>query len=71
MQVTFDQLKAGDFFTANINMGQDILLYQKIDQGSMFSHNAILLNTGNLCKLYTGPNATFEKVEVQFEIRSL
>ena len=66
--VKWDNLQAGDFFTANINMGQDVLLYQKIKQDGIF-HNAVLLNTGEICNLYISDNTTFEKVEVTFSIK--
>lgn len=64
----WDKLKVGDFFTANIKMGIDTLLYQKIEQEDVF-HNAVLLNTGQVCNLYIGPKTTFEKVEVTFDIK--
>lgn len=67
--VKWDKLQVGDFFTANINMGQDTLLYQKIEIPNSVLHNAILLNEGKLCNLYIGPETTFEKVEVTFEIK--
>lgn len=66
--VKWDKLKVGEFFTANINMGQDTLLYQKIQAPGVL-HNAILLNTGEICNLYIGQDVTFEKVEVTFDIK--
>lgn len=66
--VKWNKLNVGDFFTANINMGQDTLLYQKIEPSGVF-YNAMLLNTGKLCNLYIGPDATFEKVEVTFSLK--
>lgn len=66
--VKWDKLNVGDFFTANINMGQDTLLYQKIEHESLY-HNAVLLNTGQICNLYIGPETTFEKVEVTFSLK--
>jgi hypothetical protein len=66
--VKWDKLEVGDFFTANINMGQDTLLYQKINTPGML-HNTILLNSGEICNLYIGPETTFEKVEVTFSIK--
>jgi hypothetical protein len=65
--VEWDKLKVGDFFSANINMGEDTLLYQKI-QPTNTGYNATLLNNGELCYLYTD-NQTFEKVEVTFSIK--
>lgn len=67
-KVKWDKLEAGDFFTANINMGQDTLLYQKIEQESLYQ-NAVLLNTGQICNLHISPDATFEKVEVTFSLK--
>lgn len=66
--VKWPDLKEGDFFTANIHMGEDTLLYQKIDQFGIF-YNAVLINKGKLCNLYIGPDTTFEKVEVTFDIK--
>jgi len=67
--VKWNDLNVGDFFTANINMGQDTLLYQKIDIPDGIFHNAVLLNTGKLCNLYIGPDTAFEKVEVTFSFK--
>jgi hypothetical protein len=64
----WNDLSVGDFFTANINMGEDTLLYQKINDTEK-SYNAILLNKGLLCCLATDSLATFEKVEVTFDIK--
>ena len=49
-------------------MGQDTLLFQKIEQEDVF-HNAVLLNSGQVCNLYVGPETAFEKVEVTFDIK--
>lgn len=68
--VKWDKLKVGDFFTANINMGQDTLLYQKVEAPGLL-HNAVLLNKGTVCNLYVGPDTTFEKVEVTFDIKPI
>jgi hypothetical protein len=67
--VEWDKLRDGDFFTANINMGEDTLLYQKIKSINA-GYNAVLLNTGELSCLYT-ENQTFEKVEVTFSIKPI
>lgn len=64
----WEDISIGDFFTANINMGQDTLLFQKIEVEGIH-HNAVLLNKGELCNLYIGPETTFEKVEVTFSIK--
>lgn len=66
--VKWEKLKEGDFFTANIHMGEDALLYQKIEQHGVF-HNAVLINKGKLCNLFIGPETTFEKVEVTFSVK--
>ena len=66
--VKWKDLSVGDFFTANINMGVDTLLYQKVEAPGV-NHNAILLNNGTICNLYIGPDTTFEKVEVTFSIK--
>ena len=50
-------------------MGEDTLLYQKIEIPNSVFHNAILLNKGTLCNLYIGPETTFEKVDVTFDIK--
>ena len=68
--VKWCDLQRGDFFTANINMGQDTLLYQKIEQEGIL-HNAVLLNNGQLSHLYIGPDTTFEKVEVTFSLKPI
>jgi hypothetical protein len=66
--VKWNKLKPGDFFTVDINISNEPLLYQKIKQESLY-HNAILLNTGEICNLYIGPETAFEKVEVTFSFK--
>lgn len=68
--VNWDKLKVGDFFSVNINMGQDTLLYQKIKQTDT-GYNAVLINSGDLCQLYIPADSdkTFEKVEVTFSLK--
>ena len=68
--VNWDKLKVGDFFSVNINMGQDTLLYQKIKQTDS-GYNAVLINSGDLCQLYIPADSdkTFEKVEVTFSLK--
>lgn len=61
-------LFVGDFFTVNINMGQDTLLYQKINETEK-GYNAVLLNEGKLCCVAPDSSATFEKVEVTFSLK--
>ena len=66
--VKWSELKEGDFFITDIDLGEETLLYQKIDQFGIF-YNAVLINKGKLCNLYIGPETTFEKVEVTFDIK--
>lgn len=67
----WEEIEVGDFFTANINMGVDTLLYQKIAQKNTSQEvgNAVLLNTGEVCNIYINPETTFEKVEVTFSFK--
>jgi hypothetical protein len=65
----WDKLKVGDFFTVDIAISKEPLLYQKIEVLNSMLHNTVLLNTGELCNLYIGPETTFEKVEVTFDIK--
>lgn len=64
----WNDLSVGDFFTANVNMGEDTLLYQKINNTEK-GYNAILLNKGVLSCISTDSLATFEKVEVTFSFK--
>lgn len=66
--VKWKDLFVGDFFTFNINMGQDTLLYQKINETEK-GYNAVLLNTGQLCSIATNTYTDFEKVEVTFSLK--
>ena len=66
--VKWSDLSVGDFFTANINMGQDTLLYQKINETEK-GYNAVLLNEGQLCSVATNTFTSFEKVEVTFSFK--
>lgn len=68
MKIPFDQIKVGDFFTVNFE-NEDTLLYQKVT--SKEGYNAVLLNSGQLCYLYTTDKTTFDRVEVDFEIKFL
>ena len=67
--VKWDKLKAGDFFAVNIAISKETLLYQKIEVPNSMLHNAVLLNSGQACNLYIGPETAFEKVEVTFDIK--
>lgn len=66
MKVKWDKLSVGDFFFITFD-DQGTLLYQKITE--KHGYNAVLLNTGELCQLYTNdPVANFEKTSVTFTI---
>jgi hypothetical protein len=65
--VRWDMLKEGDFFAVNLSFQSDMLLYQKI-KSTGSGYNAVLLNTGDLCCVYTD-NQNFEKVEVTFSCK--
>jgi hypothetical protein len=65
--VKWDMLNEGDFFAANVSYQPDTLLYQKIKPTGS-GYNAVLLNTGELCCVYTD-NQNFEKVEVTFSLK--
>lgn len=60
-------LNEGDFFAADLSFQKETLLYQKIKPTGS-GYNAVLLNTGELCCIYTD-NQKFEKVEVTFDIK--
>jgi hypothetical protein len=60
-------LKEGDFFAANLSYHPEALLYQKIKPTGS-GYNAVLLNTGELCCVYTDKQK-FEKVEVTFSLK--
>ena len=65
--VKWDKIKEGEFFAYNLSFYPDTLVYQKIKPTGS-EYNAVLLNTGELCCVYTD-NHTFEKVEVAFDIK--
>jgi hypothetical protein len=64
----WNDLQVGDFFTANINMGQDTVLYQKLDHKAR-PFNAVLVNTGNVCVIADTDFNNYERVQVAFEIK--
>ena len=66
--VKWPDLLVGDFFTVNIDMGEEALLYQKINETEK-GYNAILINEGHLCCIATDSLATYTKVEVTFNIK--
>ena len=61
-------LEAGDFFTANINMGQDIVLYQKLDHKAR-PFNAVHVNSGSVCVIADTDFNNYERVQVAFDIK--
>jgi len=66
MKVVWDKIEQGDFFFIEIeDFGS--LLYQRIQEKD--GYNAVLLNTGELCQLYTAnPKTLYHKVTVTFSI---
>jgi hypothetical protein len=64
----WSELQVGDFFTANINMGQDIILYQKLDHRAR-PFNAVHIQTGNVSCISETDFNTYERVQVAFEIK--
>ena len=66
--VKWSKLKVGDFFSVTISTEPSPLLYQKI-KTACHGYNAILLNSGELCRLYISAKSTFEKVEVTFSLK--
>jgi hypothetical protein len=65
--IDWDMLEEGDFFAVNLPFLTDALLYQKIKPTGT-GYNAVLLNTGELCCVYTDKQ-NFEKVEVTFSVK--
>lgn len=62
-------LSVGDFFTTKCyDGGSEYYLYQKIDT-KINPHNAILLNTGQVCCIHETEFNFFERVEVTFNIK--
>lgn len=67
MKVTWDKIEQGDFFF--LEMGElGTLLYQKVKETN--GYNAVLLNTGELCQIFTPNNVDklYNKVSVSFSI---
>jgi hypothetical protein len=64
----WSELQAGDFFTANINMGKDTTLYQKLDHKAR-PFNAVVVNKGDVCVIADSDFNTYERVQVTFEIK--
>jgi hypothetical protein len=67
-QCTWEKLNVGDFFTPTFQINEDeVLLYQKIQETDK-GFNALLLNKGLLCCLFTS-GQLYEKVEVTFSLK--
>jgi hypothetical protein len=64
----WSELVPGEFFTANINMGQDIVLYQKLCYKAR-PFNAVHINTGNVCIIADTDINNYERVQVTFDIK--
>jgi hypothetical protein len=69
-KVKWKDLVTGEFFTANINMGQDILLYQKLDHKAR-PFNAVHINSGTVCVIAETDTNTYERVQVTFDIKPI
>lgn len=70
MRVKWKDINQGDFFFIEF-ADEGSLLYQKIDEKN--GYNAVLLNSGKLCQIYTSPDSKqlFEKVTVTFNIHNI
>lgn len=68
-KVTWDKLQQGDFFFVEYEE-YGSLIYQKISEKN--GYNAVLLNSGELCQIYTSSesNNLYNKVTVSFNIHS-
>jgi hypothetical protein len=66
--VKWSDLQAGDFFTANIDLGEDILLYQKLDHKAR-PFNAVHINSGSVCVIAETDFNNYERVQVAFDIK--
>ena len=64
----WSELQAGDFFTSNINMGQDTVLYQKLEHKAR-PYNAVVVNKGEVCIIAETDFNNYERVEVAFDIK--
>lgn len=70
MKVKWNKINVGDFFFVEFEeMGT--LLYQRITERD--GYNAVLLNTGELCQIYTSEHSEklYEKVTVTFDIHNI
>jgi hypothetical protein len=68
MLCKFDDLQNGDFFFFTKKEESNMLLYQKIT--SKCGYNTVLLNTGELCNIYT-EGQFYQKAEVSFDIKPI
>ena len=68
MLCEFDKLEAGDFFYFTSNEEYGMLLYQKITPKN--DYNVVLLNTGQLCNIYT-EGKLYQKAQVSFDIKPI
>ena len=66
--VKWSELQAGDFFTANINMGEDTVLYQKLEHKAR-PFNAVIVNKGEVCVIAETDFNNYERVQVAFDIK--
>ena len=66
--VKWSELQAGDFFTANINIGQDTILYQKLEHKAR-PYNAVVVNKGEVCVIAETDFNNYERVKVAFDIQ--
>ena len=64
----WSELQAGDFFTANINMGEDTVLYQKLEHKAR-PFNAVIVNKGEVCVIAETDFNNYERVQVAFDIK--
>jgi len=64
----WSELQAGDFFTSNINMGKDVILYQKLEHKAQ-PYNAVVVNKGEVCVIAETDFNSYERVEVAFDIK--
>ena len=73
MKTHWDKIKVGDFFIPDFTLNKDTLLYQKIDKYKSSGFNAILINTGELSRVFINPELKehFQKVEVSFDVKAI
>jgi hypothetical protein len=71
MKNKWKDIEVGDFFTVNLKLDSNSLIYQKVDEVKCCGYNAFLLNTGQLCFLYINSEDfdQFKKIELNIEIK--